>query len=201
LSLCIALTSTLGAISHAQSDGADFEAPIIERDDKVPSVQDDAEVFMATVVDNIAIQSVTLYYRFSAEEEFKELPMRPLAGTSSFSATVEPAFGGGGAVEIEYYISAEDSNGNLALDGDAEVPHVRMHSDDTSNVIENDIVLDQDSREEIKLGKKVNWLYVGLGVLLVGGVAAAASGGGGGSSGGGGKCTDECTVTVTFPVP
>lgn len=177
----------------------DFESPIIEHIEREGGPLGSLEVFGATVVDNDEIESVTLYYRFSGENEFAQLPMREIATSSFFSVSVPTSNVPSGTDSIEYYLQAEDSSGNLVLKGFAFQPLVRFFEPaktivDTTPVIE-EVVEPHES-------KGVNWLYIGLGVLAVGAIAAAAGGGGGGSGGGSSEeCVGGCDVTVTFPRP
>lgn len=177
----------------------DFESPIIEHIEREGGPLGSLESFGATVVDNDEIASVTLYYRFSGENEFAQLPMREIASSSFYSARVGTSNVPSGTVSIEYYIQAEDVSGNLVLNGFAFQPLVRFF--EPAKPITPITPVAEPITEPVESAGGVNWLYIGLGVLAVGAIAAAAGGGGGSSGGSSDDCVGGCEVTVTFPRP
>ncbi|MFK7993364.1 MAG: hypothetical protein AB8B87_04445 [Granulosicoccus sp.] len=201
-----ALTSSLGTIAHAQSSESDFEAPIIEHEEIKSGNLGDVEVFAATVVDNEDLKSVSLFYRYSGENEFTEIVMQPLVQSAYYSAKVDttPRVGEDDTA-IEYYIRAEDASGNVVLKGLSFDPLVRtLRNPEPATPATDASIAQTPSIEEPSPRKKINWLYVGVGILLVGGIAAAA-GGGGDDGGGNGENPDPdcnpCTVTLTLATP
>ncbi len=196
-----ALTSTLTSIVHAQSAGSDFEAPIIEHEEISSGVLGDVESFVATVVDNEELDSVSLFYRYAGDADFIEISMQPLAESSYYTATVDTSLRDGSDTAIEYYIRAEDASGNLVLKGFAFEPLVRSLIDDSPATSPTVVTEQPAPPTEPAPRKKVNWLYVGLGILLVGGIAAGAGGGGGGSDPVDPTCSPNCSVTLTLATP
>jgi len=185
LSVLLVVTSLVTNIVQAQTLASDFEAPIIEHDVVEAGVLGDAESFVATVIDNLELENVSLFFRFSGDEKFTEIPMRPLAESAYFSATVDTSTEPANTVSIEYYIRAEDTAGNVVLKGFTFEPLVRTLAQPEGSVIDDPLAITSPAAQdpapaspapEAKRG--INWLWVGLGVLVAGGLAAAASGGG-----------------------
>lgn len=206
LSVCFTVTVVLGNGAYAQSEERDFEAPIIEHEEIVGGVPGDIESFVATVVDNEELKSVRLFYRYAGESEFAVLDMRPVASSAYYSATVDTSDANPDTSSIEYYIRAEDVSGNLVLKGFVFEPLIRSFTmpiavaPATAELTTSPV----SSTTDVTPGKKINWLYVALGVLVVGGIAAGASGGsddGGGGSTGTGVCEPSCLVNLTIGAP
>lgn len=201
-------TSTLGTIANAQSTARDFEAPIIEHEENVSGIFGDVESFVATVGDNEGLKSVNLFYRYAGESEFTEITMEPLVQSSYYSASVNTGTRSGNETAIEYYIRAEDTAENVVFKGLPFNPLIRSLVDinNTVNSAAADPV-EQKSPTKSTSDRKVNWVYVALGALIVGGIAAAA---GGGDDGKGNTvandvtdpgCTVNCNVTLTLTTP
>lgn len=192
LALCIVINQLLAGIANAQFDGPDFESPVIEHEQTAGGRPGAVEIFDASVVDNDELVSVRLFYRFEGETEYVRVSMRQVATSSNYTARVNTASMREDAAGIEYYIRAEDAAGNLVLKGFAFQPLVRT--------FEVEPIPATVVAEEEEPAGKVNWLYVALGVLVVGGIAAAA-GGGGGSKPQPAACDPDCNVTVTINAP
>lgn len=207
VSACFAITVVFSNGAFAQSGERDFEAPIIEHEQIDGGTSGDVETFVATVVDNEELQSVSLFYRYSGESEYVELVMQPVASSSYYSAKVDTSEASEAAEAIEYYIRAEDVSGNLVLKGFVFEPLVRslimptvMAPED--QVSANAVEPAPAPAPVAKPARKINWLYVALGALVIGGVAAGASGG---SDGDGGappsNCDPSCSVNLTINTP
>lgn len=196
-----ACVSTLGTIASAQTSPSDFEAPIIEHEENVSGDLGDVEVFAATVVDNEQLDSVSLLYRYSGDTDYIEIIMQPLVQSSYYSAKIDTSARTGQDTAIEYYIRAEDKAGNVVLKGLSFDPLVRTLVNPTVNVPNVTTSVESTSPVEVSPRRNINWLYVGLGVLLVGGLAAAAGGGGGDDDGGDPPCDLNCNVTLTLARP
>ncbi|MFK8080974.1 MAG: hypothetical protein AB8B97_11870 [Granulosicoccus sp.] len=209
--LCIwfSISSTLGSVANAQALDTDFEAPIIEHEEVVSGTLGDVEVFIATVVDNGEVDSVSLFYRYAGDEEFIEIAMQELVQSSSYSAKIDTASRTADDEAIEYYIRAEDGAGNVVLKGLSFDPLVRtLINPDASSATATIAGESTPAAESVAPKKKINWLYVGLGALLVGGIAASAGGGGGSDGDGAGGidtpqpgCDPSCTITLTLNPP
>jgi len=199
----------LSATSHpviAQSATADFESPVIDHQLIESSTWGDAQVFEASVVDNNRVARVRLFYRFAGELEYTEVEMQQLASSSSYTATVETGDIDPPKKAIEYFIRAEDDSENLVLQGFAFEPLVRTLVVDTS--LDDAPTTPTFSLETTETAtpepekKGVNWLYVALGVLVVGGIAAGAGGGDDDDVVlSDGECEPSCTVTLNIPTP
>lgn len=202
--LWFALATVMGNFVYAQSANADFKAPIIEHETLGNGVWGNSEPFEATVVDDQELKSVSLFYRYAGELAFTELVMQPLVSSSSYTASVDTSLSEEPVSAIEYYIRAEDMAGNLVLKGFAFEPLVRelaspdLASTDTQNIAAPESI----NSGELQTKKGINWLYVALGALVLGGIAAGA--GGGGSDSGGDPnvdCGTNCQVTLSIDTP
>ncbi|MFK7853525.1 MAG: hypothetical protein AB8B79_05405 [Granulosicoccus sp.] len=207
VSACFAITVVFSNGAFAQSTERDFEAPIIEHEQIDGGTSGDVETFVATVVDNDELQSVSLFYRYSGEADYVELVMQPVASSSYYSAKVDTAEAKEAAESIEYYIRAEDVSGNLVLKGFVFEPLVRSLIMPIAMAPEEQPITSAVDPAPApapvaKPARKINWLYVALGALVIGGVAAGASGG---DSGGGGgtnaDCEPSCRVNLTINTP
>lgn len=174
-------------------------AEIVQSDDDAPKIVhspinrplslDQDLLIVATVTDNMRVETVKLFYRRIGEIQYKMISMGQGASKSTYTIIL-PAelFSDSG---VEYYIQASDPAGNTGLYGFSFSP-VKI-STQLSSPGTSDLTLPrQDSNEKNKGGKK--WLWIGLGALVLGAVA----GGGGGGSGGGNETGD---VDVVGPVP
>lgn len=152
-----------------------------------------AQVFSATVTDNIQVKAVTLFYRAVGAQEYNRKPMRRNLDSNEYTTTIEniPATG------VEYYIQAEDTQGNSVLHGYSFSPLI-LHAESaggdsaTETAAENDTATgDGEPASSSGVNK---WVWVGLGVLAVGAIASS-------SSGGDKKSSSTGTVTVETPLP
>lgn len=200
LSVSICFTQVFGAVANAQVDGPDFEAPFIDHEVSAGGLIGGVEVFRASVVDNDELASVQLFFRYESETEYTRVNMRRVSGSSEYTARVVTSSADDNTTGIEYYIRAEDVAGNLVLKGFAFQPLLRSFS--AAPVSELPAQASGSATVETPevTGGKINWLYVALGVLVVGGIAASAGGGGGGTPSPA-DCTGGCTVTVTAQPP
>ncbi len=198
--LWFAIVSTTIAVlpsaAFAQQAGfADFEAPIIEHEERVGGPVGGVEVFGATVGDNDELARVSLFYRFSGESQYAELTMKEIASSSFYTARVDSTNIASDTPAIEYYLQAEDISGNLVLKGFTFQPLTRVFQ--IPNV-PAETPVDNTPVQVPKVSSGVNWLYVGLGVLAIAVIASAGSGGGSSSND---DCDGGCDVVLTFPRP
>lgn len=200
-SLWFACINTVVTVANAQVANSDFEAPIIEHEEINTGVLGDIESFVATVVDNEELKSVSLFYRYTGQSDFTEISMKPLAASSYYTATVDTSKSDGDETAIEYYIRAEDTSGNLVLKGFAFEPLVRSLASPSPFSASTETTTTQPTNSAPK--KKINWLYVALGVLVLGGIAGAAGGGSDDDDDGpvAGECNPNCQVTLTISPP
>lgn len=182
------------AVLAQQARFPDFESPIIEHEERSGGPVGGVEVFGATVVDNEELARVSLHYRFSGETEYAELVMREIASSSFYTARVDTTNVPSDSLGIEYYLRAEDVSGNLVLKGFAFQPLTRPFQARPPAVAP---VAPKPAAPEVSRGG-INWLYVGLGVLVVGGIAAATRSGQEDSNE---DCVGGCDVVLTFPRP
>ena len=192
-------------VIHAEKlslPAADLTAPEVEHEPISDPLSSGAmHRIKATVTDNVAVDSVSLFYRHVGETQYQRKNMlRESRDSDVFSVTLgrkDLATPG-----IEYYIQATDMAGNSVLYGYSFEPiKLSVVSDTGSTTAASDSEYTEptnaDGKDKKKGGSK--WIWIALGALALGAVAAAASGGGGGDSGGGGG--DSGTVTVSGPVP
>lgn len=187
---------------------ADVKAPEVEHQPATESLQVGVtHQVKARVTDNVAVDTVVLFYRQFGESQYHRKNMlREYQGSETYTITL------GNkdltAPGIEYYIQATDTAGNSVLYGYSFEPiKLSVFSGDSANLppaADGDTnpfneVLNGGAEE--KKGS-YTWLWIALGALAVGAIAASA--GGGGDDGGGsqsGKSEEDTTVTVSGPVP
>ncbi len=209
LAVIFALSVLPIGLALAQTDELDFQAPIVEHEAVDSGQLGDTQVFVATVVDNIELKNVRLFFRFDGEEDFQSTEMEPLNESSLHSAGVVTS--DVEAASIEYYIQAEDVAGNIVLKGYAFDPLIRLLEPASDTQALSTAQTDSTSAPEAPVAtpappqvkKRSKFLYIALGVLLLGGLAAAAGGGSddGGSTGGTTPTGNCCTVTLTISPP
>jgi len=177
-------TSLAVGPAYAQSSETDSEAPVVE----LPLVDSgsaaDAQVFSATVTDDVGVAEVILYHRLQGENDYLRVPMVQIASTNFYSVTIESP--GTEATIIEYYINAADTAGNRVLRGFAFDPLLRVLGGSAPiTTADSAAAAPSESAEAAattptksgtSTGRKI--LYGVLGVLVVGAIAAAASSGG-----------------------
>lgn len=190
LTVTVFTLSCLPLAAFAQT--LDLEPPEIQHEVVTTGFADEAQNFEAIVTDNVALESVSLFYRFGDSGEFERLAMQLTSG-DSFSASVnmpstEDAL-------IQYYIEAVDTNGSAINRGFTFNPFEREIK--SRNASEPAPI----SNPVTKSSNKTLWYVLG-GVLLAGIIAGAASGGGGGSGTNNSECANgNCTVTLQLGQP
>lgn len=154
--------------------------------------------FAAEVTDDVAVQSVTLFYRTKGDQQYIAIPMRsskPPLYTALLSPESVKAPG------VEYYLQAKDSSGNAVLVGAAFSPLsmavLAPAPTDGKSAQKSGTPADEPASEK-KSGIS-KWWWVAAGVVVV----ALAAGGGGGGGGGDDPAPPPPTggITVTAPLP
>jgi len=179
-----------GSVLHAQTE-IDIEPPLVEHEPLESGEAGTVQEFTATVVDDRELDEVLLFHRFAGEDAFDETPMRRVASSSVFTASVETEADDPRA--IEYYIQARDQAGNRVIKGYAFSPLVRRMSDEDGTSAAGGSPGAEPEIEKSGGGRR--WLYIGLGVLAAGAIAAAATTAEDGETG------DANTFTVTLDPP
>lgn len=177
----------------AQTQNYDYEPPLIEPEVVAEADANYRQTFIATVVDDVELVYVNLFYRFVGEATYQRINMVQVSRSSSYIAHIptDPKLG----LDVEYYIEASDTSGNRTLHGYAFSPKLRVVIDPNGGVIAG-VVLDTEATD---VGKSKTVWYVVGGVLLLGLLAGLA---GGDSGGGGSDCIDgTCDVTLTLDQP
>ncbi|MCF6363389.1 MAG: hypothetical protein L3J88_08610 [Gammaproteobacteria bacterium] len=170
-------------IAHAAElalPSGDLTAPTIKhspiRKDVPPGQPVDIK---ATVTDNVGVKEVILFYRESAEADFKRLKMNRDLDSFIYTVTVPVADAPG----LEYYIQATDLAGNTLLFGHAFSPltitvaPAAAEGSKTGAVATMETPTASAGKEE-KSGVS-KWVWIGLGVVAVGASLAVAGSGGG----------------------
>lgn len=132
----------------------------------------------ATVTDNVAVKSVTVFYRDQVgATEYKRKVMDRELGTDDFVTTLPKVAAPG----LEYFIQATDRAGNTILHGHTFSPltiNVATGKGATDKQEVAKAAQKSGPSMEPAEGKISKWVWIGLGVLAV-----AALAGGGGSDG------------------
>lgn len=177
LQLSVVVLSAVPRLAMAQT--TDIDPPVIEFEAISSGNTGDSQVFAATVVDNVSVKSVTLFYRFAEDTNYQTREMGMLGSSGIFTVTIDSSEVPQSAGFIQYYLEAFDGVGNRTLQGFAFDPLERQ----LVTVTEVAVVpaAEPIAAEGMPLNRKI--IYGAVGLLIVG-VLASASGGGGGSSAG-----------------
>jgi hypothetical protein len=176
LTLILTLSPGLSPIAHAQA--TDFKPPkVVHSNLDARASSTLPHVISATVSDESGIDSVKLFYRNSGASEYKEANLLP-TGTANLYMTELPA-AALSPPSLEYYIQAEDKSGNIILKGFSFEPLVLSVFKGSKNTVVVKKSTEDNNSNSLASNKL---LWIGLGVLAIGGIAASAGGGGGGSS-------------------
>ncbi len=158
------------AASLAQSGGLTIEHSIPDR-----AVAGEPLQFAVSVSGAENLAALDLYYRRSGEPAFSRLPMTTSDGRLYTATVPGPAVTG---VELEYYIEALDSDGNLTVRGGKRFPLLVSVVAPTRTAGERSSTPDTSIPKPSQKSSNSNvWKWV-LGALAVGAVAALAGGGG-----------------------
>lgn len=167
----------------------DFEPPTVLFEQPGSELEEGMHTFVARVIDNVGVASVTLYYRLPGDSTFKpvEMKLSPLeADTYTASLDLKASV----SDRLELYLRAEDVSGNAIFEGQLFSPIVVMIKPAAPKVA----ATAPAKKEQMSV---TTMILIGLGVAAL----AGASGGGGG---GGGDPTDPpgtATVTITTSIP
>lgn len=188
LAVLLSVTPALTPLAQAQS--ADITPPkVLHEPDTSPVPSDQPYVISATVSDESGVGTVTLFFRQVGSSVFNSVSMKASGNNDLYITEINPdELSPPG---LEYYIQAEDAAGNTLLRGFTFEPLILTVTEGTGA---SSYARETTTKSERESGLSSNkWLWIGLGVLAVGGLAAAGGGGGGGSS--------DPTVTIEAPVP
>lgn len=177
LSMLIAFLHLLSPVVQAQSS-LDLLPPVIEYTPVDTGVPGEVQEFKATVTEDGNYVSVVLHHRFSGDQLYASTEMLPLEeGTDIYSATVVTDLED--IRNLEYYIHAEDAEGNRAVRGFSFDPLIRKIGDDTTATMAGSTAASSPGVSEGSSGPN-KWVWGLLGALVVIAAAGAASSGGSG---------------------
>jgi len=196
------------SLVYAQSSPNEFdmEPPLIEHEVVTESDAAQSQPFMATVVDDEKLRTVTLFHRRAGESDYSPELMNRLSTSSTWVARIETDASDGR--DIEYYIEARDESGNRTLRGFTFNPLVRQIVS-ASNLADSEPRGSappanegaQESAAVTTRSRKKTLYYVlgAVGVAVVAGLALGQDDGGGNSESG---CSVEgCEVVFTVEQP
>lgn len=191
MALLLSLSPAMTSLAQAQA-ARDITPPkVLHEPDSGEVPSDQPYVVSATVSDENGVGNVTLFFRQVGSSIFNSVDMTPTGKADVFVTEINPAELN--PPGLEYYIQAEDTSGNTLLRGFTFEPLVLKIGEGSSG---SDQLASQSTDEVKKSGSSSSkWLWIGLGVLAVGGLAA----GGGGGGGGGGN--EDPSVTINAPIP
>ncbi|MBV1881769.1 MAG: hypothetical protein KUG82_09060 [Pseudomonadales bacterium] len=155
----------------------------------------DSQIISATVTDDVAVQSVILFFRSSGTLTFNQRRMNRVGDTDIYSATLrtEELISSG----LEYYIQAKDLAGNKILRGHSFTPLTikikRKITDDPSSSTTERLVNTSTQDPQKKSLLKNKWFWIAGAVIL-----GAAAGGGDGD---GEKPSETGNLAITVPAP
>lgn len=181
--------------AYAQNELIDVEPPLIEHDVNGEVEATSRQSFVATVVDDAELDSVSLHYRFKDDPEYNTVQMDRVSYSSTYIVHIptDP----NDARDIEYYIQAQDKAGNRTVRGYAFNPLLRKINS-SSVAVEPPPTQKSPSAVE-STDKRKKALYVVLGVLAAGAIASTIDFGGSGNESG---CPNgQCQVRVEIGQP
>lgn len=185
------LIATLAAPAQAQS--IDIDPPVIELERVETGVRGEAQVFSATVTDNVGVTETVLHYRTDPEDSYRSVDMAPIGATDIRTASV--AADETDVPLIEYYLEARDEGGNRTIRGFAFDPLVRRLEPAGGPPAQAPVPAPEPVPEPgMSTTRKI--LYGALGVLVVGALIASAGGDDDGSSSEPNPTDIPVTVTV-----
>jgi hypothetical protein len=190
LSTLLMLVSSIGT-GWAQTLAAidfDISAPVISHEPLRQGSAGQMLTITAAIEDNVAVKSAAVFFLTSTGQQYQQVDMSPDSAASIWLATVDTTVDD---TLVNYYIVAEDSEGNRIQKGGQSNPFVVELSDSELSLSSS-----TESRDNSTADKKPNLLLLMAGVVLAG---ILLSGSGGGSDGGAVQSDDTC-CTVTFTV-
>ncbi|MFT4728458.1 MAG: hypothetical protein ACI9UN_002967 [Granulosicoccus sp.] len=175
--LSMGLFSTIPRMASAQA--TDIAPPVIDFEAIKSGTSGDSQVFSATVIDNVNVRSVELFYRFAENTGYQSRLMDMLGSSGIFTVTLDSLEVPEEANFVQYYIEAFDGVGNRTLQGFAFDPLERQLFS------LNEVAVASPSEpiptDRIPLNRKI--IYGALGLLILGAIASSSSSGGGSSTG------------------
>lgn len=190
LAATMALMSTYIPLAQAQNvEVLDLRPPVINYDPIPSGRAGDTHVFTAQVLEERSLLSVILYHRFAGDGPYASTEMLPL-GNNLFSASV--VTDETDVRNIEYYIQAEDADGNRTIKGFSFDPLIKEIISDNAEAIVATAAASSTAASETSGGNR--WVWGLLGLVVVAVAAGAASGGGG--SGGSTSTIQPSTVVL-----
>jgi len=198
LSITLIQSLIFSPLVHADAQltlpATDVTAPnVVQAPITKPVASGSSQEITATVTDDTGVKSVILFYRAVGASSYNRKTMLRIVGSDNYSAVIDHMPNKG----LEYYIQAEDTQGNSVLHGYSFSPLV-IHTEESMPGIKPEAVAQTGAEGEKKTtSSNYKWLWIGLGVLAVG----ALAGGGGGGGGGGSTTPTTGTVTVGAPLP
>jgi len=191
---CALIFSPLLQAAQLSLPSGDLKAPEITQPEYIDKIKNgDSLRISVNVTDNVEVKQVVLYYRTIGTKQYKLRQMSAKPGSDNYEVIInaddipEPG--------IEYYIQAMDTAGNTLLHGYSFSPlSVKTVSDST---LATNSGKTTGSKESSIFSNK--WLWIGLGVLVLG--AAAGGGGGGGDSPPAATSSNGLSLTVLTAEP
>lgn len=195
IKICLAIVVFVQLVSTSAYANGDVQAPSITHQPTNTAIgyKNDFPI-SATVVDNVKVAEVLLFYRTIGDKEYSQIEMKPTHEKDVYLAEV-PSW----KLEkpgIEYFIQAEDNAGNSVLYGFSFSPvAIQVSEHAPSAVAKTDSNPFSDKKNSAKKSSK-KWIWIAIGAAVVAGAAAA-----GGGSGGGPETPSTTDIDVVAPIP
>ena len=180
----------------AQADtgdlGFDITAPSIAHTPSITAgTAGEVQTIVAEINDNQSVAKAELIYRNSSDDFYTTTAMSADVTNSTWLATIDTT---PEDTIVNYYIVAEDADGNRVQKGSESNPLTLEL--ETPQIFSTVTPISKDNRR--------TWVAVGLGVFVVGALLAVSAAGGGGSGDNDGIMAsdgDNNCCSVTFIVP
>ena len=177
-------SQTLAAIDF------DISAPIISHEPLRQGAAGQMLTITAAIEDNVAVKSAAVVFLTSTGQQYQQVAMYPDNAASVWLTTIDTTVDD---TVVNYYIIAEDSEGNRIQKGGQSNPFV-------VELWDGELSLNSasESKESNMADNKSNLLLIMAGVLLAG-ILLSGSGSGDGADSSAIQSDDTC-CTVTFTV-
>ena len=176
----------------------DVSAPEVQHSPLLEKVaNNESQIISATVTDDVAVQSVILFFRPSGIPTFNQRRMNRVGDSDIYSATLraEELISSG----LEYYIQAKDLAGNKILRGHSFTPLTidikhKIADEPRSSTTERFASTPAPDPQKKSILKN-KWFWIAGAVIL--GAAAGSGGGGSGEE----EASNTGSLAVSVPAP
>ncbi|MBX2879200.1 MAG: hypothetical protein KTR32_04665 [Granulosicoccus sp.] len=182
LALALSLVLLFSGPLPLAAQTVDTEPPQLQFDAIEQGVVGDEQLFVITASDNVELESVTFTFRFEDGANYQRRSMERQGATDTYTVSLSPEEIGSEGTMIQYYIVAQDLEGNRTLEGFSFSPLTR-NLVDRSEIAQTSAPSQQGVFAGFSnLPTSTKLIYGALGVLAVGVLVAASDSDGSGDT-------------------